>query len=219
MVARNLDRGSGFLRPMLDTAPFPNYFVVEPPIYESGVVVLKRADRIGPRRGRENLLGPGDGPGGVGSLHASAAARGGGCGLRGSGRICRLSSHDPLWTRLSTRRRSCWGPSSRDWPRGTNIDPSGDGTGSWRPGRSWRLGFAIKITAAFLLIPLLLVLARARSPRAILIVCSTVLARRCSGMRGPAICSHWAKARERRPTTDRSGWGSSGPPRSSSRRL
>src|SRR5258708_3230127 len=43
MVARNLDRGSGFLRPTLDTAPFPNYFVVEPPIYESGVVALKRA--------------------------------------------------------------------------------------------------------------------------------------------------------------------------------
>ena len=46
MVARNLDRGSGFLRPQLDTAPFPNYFLVEPPIYESGVVVLKRATRI-----------------------------------------------------------------------------------------------------------------------------------------------------------------------------
>ena len=43
MVARNLDRGKGLLRPQLDTAPFPNYFLVEPPIYESGVVVLKRA--------------------------------------------------------------------------------------------------------------------------------------------------------------------------------
>src|SRR5271168_5105417 len=40
MVARNLDRGSGFLRPRLDTAPFPNYFVVEPPIYERCVVAL-----------------------------------------------------------------------------------------------------------------------------------------------------------------------------------
>jgi 4-amino-4-deoxy-L-arabinose transferase-like glycosyltransferase len=43
MVARNLDRGSGFLRPQLDTAPFPNYFVVEPPLYELMVVNLKRA--------------------------------------------------------------------------------------------------------------------------------------------------------------------------------
>src|SRR4051794_25655923 len=33
MVARNLERGSGFLRPELDTAPFPNLFLVEPPLY------------------------------------------------------------------------------------------------------------------------------------------------------------------------------------------
>ena len=33
MVARNLERGSGFLHPTLDTAPFPNRFLVEPPIY------------------------------------------------------------------------------------------------------------------------------------------------------------------------------------------
>ena len=32
MVARNLARGSGFLAPMLDTGPFPNLFLVEPPI-------------------------------------------------------------------------------------------------------------------------------------------------------------------------------------------
>lgn len=43
MAARNLDRGSGFLRPQLDTGPFPNYFVVEPPLYEQLVVWLKRA--------------------------------------------------------------------------------------------------------------------------------------------------------------------------------
>jgi hypothetical protein len=43
MVARNLERGSGLLRPQLDTAPFPNFFLVEPPLYEAGVVVLKRA--------------------------------------------------------------------------------------------------------------------------------------------------------------------------------
>src|SRR5215831_4333386 len=43
MVARNLERGSGFLYPQLDTAPFPNYFVVEPPLYECGVVALRWA--------------------------------------------------------------------------------------------------------------------------------------------------------------------------------
>ncbi len=43
MVARNLERGSGFFRPQLDTAPFPNYFVVEPPLYQLVVVNLRRA--------------------------------------------------------------------------------------------------------------------------------------------------------------------------------
>lgn len=33
MVARNLIRGSGFLSPQLDTGPFPNLFLVEPPIH------------------------------------------------------------------------------------------------------------------------------------------------------------------------------------------
>ncbi len=42
MVARNLERGSGFLRPQLDTAPFPNYFVVEPPVYQLAVVSWQR---------------------------------------------------------------------------------------------------------------------------------------------------------------------------------
>ena len=42
MVARNLDRGSGFGRPELDVAPFPNLFLVEPPIYEAAVVLLRR---------------------------------------------------------------------------------------------------------------------------------------------------------------------------------
>jgi len=42
MVARNLDRGSGFLHPKLDTAPFPNFFWVEPPIYAATVVAFHR---------------------------------------------------------------------------------------------------------------------------------------------------------------------------------
>jgi hypothetical protein len=41
MVARNLERGAGFLRPQLDTAPFPNYFVVEPPIFQALAVGLR----------------------------------------------------------------------------------------------------------------------------------------------------------------------------------
>lgn len=43
MVARNLERGSGFLRPQVETAPSPNLFLVEPPIYAAAVVGLRRA--------------------------------------------------------------------------------------------------------------------------------------------------------------------------------
>jgi 4-amino-4-deoxy-L-arabinose transferase-like glycosyltransferase len=43
MVARNLARGSGLLRPQLDTGPFPNLFLVEPPLYQAIVVGLARA--------------------------------------------------------------------------------------------------------------------------------------------------------------------------------
>lgn len=43
MVARNLDRGSGFLRPELDTGPFPNLFLVEPPIYAQVVAWVRPA--------------------------------------------------------------------------------------------------------------------------------------------------------------------------------
>jgi hypothetical protein len=42
MVARNLERGSGFLRPELDTGPFPNLFLVEPPIFAACAVGLRR---------------------------------------------------------------------------------------------------------------------------------------------------------------------------------
>src|SRR4051812_379412 len=41
MVARNLGRETGVFRPQLDTGPFPNLFLVEPPIY-AGTVALAR---------------------------------------------------------------------------------------------------------------------------------------------------------------------------------
>ncbi len=43
MVARSLERGSGFLRPQVETAPYPNLFLIEPPIYAATVVGLRRA--------------------------------------------------------------------------------------------------------------------------------------------------------------------------------
>jgi len=55
MVARNLDRGSGFGWPSLDTAPFPNHFWVEPPIYAQLVAWVKAGIEFVPSRG---LFGP-----------------------------------------------------------------------------------------------------------------------------------------------------------------
>ena len=43
MVARNLERGSGFLDPRLDVAPFPNRFLVEPPLYATAAVTFRKA--------------------------------------------------------------------------------------------------------------------------------------------------------------------------------
>ena len=42
MVARNLERGSGFFRPQLDTGPFPNLFLVEPPIFATLTVFVRK---------------------------------------------------------------------------------------------------------------------------------------------------------------------------------
>jgi len=41
MVARNIERNWDFFHPELDTAPFPNLFLVEPPIYALFVVLVR----------------------------------------------------------------------------------------------------------------------------------------------------------------------------------
>src|SRR5947208_12734418 len=46
MVARNLERGSGFLRPQLDTAPLPNLFLVEPPVFAAAALAVRRASGL-----------------------------------------------------------------------------------------------------------------------------------------------------------------------------
>ena len=214
MVARNLDRGSGLLRPQLDTAPFPNYFLVEPPIYESGVVVLKRATGLSLEEAGRIL-----------SALATALAAWGLFALarRREGRL--RGATWPWPPSPSFPSRSAMGapfsPTPRCWA------PSWLGLACWdryrsRPRWYWlaagwflvALGFALKITAAFLLVPLVLVIARApiaaSDPRGLLdaaagpvVVC---MGRPSARMRG--------QVRARRPITGRSGSGSSGRPRS-----
>ncbi len=57
MVARNLERGSGFLHPQLDTGPFPNLFLVEPPIYAQLVACVHPLDWV--RFGSDRAIGLG----------------------------------------------------------------------------------------------------------------------------------------------------------------
>jgi Dolichyl-phosphate-mannose-protein mannosyltransferase len=174
MVARNLDRGSGFLRPTLDTAPFPNYFVVEPPIYESGVVALKRATGLGL-----------DEAGRIFSALATALAAWGLYMLarRREGTLVALAAVAAFAVFPLTIR---YGRAFQ--PDALMLGAVVAGLASWDEYRSvggwywlvagWlllTLGFATKITAAFLLIPLLLFVARTRSPRELFLVCSTLL--------------------------------------------
>ena len=105
MVARNLDRGSGLLRPQLDTAPFPNYFLVEPPLYECGVVALKRATGLSLEAAGRILSAMATAVAALGALRADAAARRPARGAPGRRGLRRLSAHDPLWPRLPARRR------------------------------------------------------------------------------------------------------------------
>ena len=175
MVARNLDRGKGLLRPQLDTAPFPNYFLVEPPIYESGVVVLKRATGLSLEEAGRILSALATALAALGLFRAGTPARRPARGLPGRGGLRGFSAHGPLWARLPARRRHDGGRRAGPGLLGSASLPARAGTGSRPPGSWSRSGFALKITAAFLLVPLLLVIARARSPRAMLTVCSTLL--------------------------------------------
>jgi hypothetical protein len=153
MVARNLDRGSGFLRPQLETAPFPNYFVVEPPIYELLVVALKRSTALSlPEAGRV-----------VSALFSALAA----WGLyelarrREGARVALLAVLFFAFFPLTIRYGRAFQPDA------SMLGATVAGLACWdrsleRGSRNWRVagwcllavGFAIKITSAFLVIPL-----------------------------------------------------------------
>lgn len=153
MVARNLDRRSGFLWPQLDTAPFPNYFLVEPPLYELAVVGLRRI--AGWKL---------DACGRIVSAFATVLGVWGLFGLIGRREGCRVAlaaaiafclfpvtirygrafQPDALMLGATLGGLSCW-------------DRAEDGSGWFRRIVGWLLlavGFAAKVTAALVLVPL-----------------------------------------------------------------
>jgi Dolichyl-phosphate-mannose-protein mannosyltransferase len=174
MVARNLDRGSGFLRPQLETAPFPNYFVVEPPIYETLVVALKRLTSLElPPAGRL-----------VSALLSALAAW-------GLYELVRNREGDRL--ALLAVFIFCVFPFTLRYGRAFQPDASMLGTtvaglACWdrslrRRSPSWRIagwcllatGLAIKITSAFLLVPLLFIILQYGRRREIVMAFTTLL--------------------------------------------
>jgi 4-amino-4-deoxy-L-arabinose transferase-like glycosyltransferase len=174
MVARNLDRSSGFFWPQLDTAPFPNYFVVEPPLYQSFVAAFCRVTGLG--------LSP---AGRIVSAVLSALAAWGLYELarrREGARVALLAVFVFSVFPLTIRYGRAFQPDAS--MLGTTVA----GLACWdrwldRPSRGWlalgwcllALGFAIKITSAFLLVPLLLLIARSRRRREIIVAGTTLL--------------------------------------------
>jgi hypothetical protein len=174
MVARNLERGSGFAWPTLDTAPFPNYFLVEPPIYEWGVVVLKRVTGMGLAEAGRVVSALASVLAALG-LYLLARRREGVDVALAAVAVFALF---PLMIRYGRAFQ----------PDALMLGGAVAGLAAWdefRHGGKWvwlvagwlllAIGLSAKITAAFLLIPPIVVAARARSIKQIVVVCSPIL--------------------------------------------
>jgi 4-amino-4-deoxy-L-arabinose transferase-like glycosyltransferase len=174
MVARNLDRGSGFLSPQLDTAPFPNHFLVEPPIYEGFVIAAKRI--LGLELEASGRI--------VSALGMTLAALGlFALTLRREGeRIAILAMAAFAVFPLTIRYGRAFQPDA------AMLGAVLVGLAAWdrhrvSPSKFWlclawlamSLGFAMKITSAFLLWPLAAVIVRPRTPGRVLAVVSTLV--------------------------------------------
>ncbi len=157
MVARNLERGSGFLWPRLDTAPLPNLFLVEPPIYAQAVVWVHRATGL--------ALEP------AGRLVSALALTLGGWGLFGLVRrregtfVALLSVAAWVVFPVTIRYGRAFQPDA--FMLGTLVagmrcwDEHESGGGRWELVAGWTLlatGLAVKVIAAYILVPLIAVI-------------------------------------------------------------
>lgn len=157
MVARNLERGSGFFRPSLDVAPPPNLFLVEPPVYAAVTVAFRRLTGI-PLEGSGRLVSAfGIALGAWGLYGLSARRSGRGVGLLAAGLFA-------IWP-VTIRYGRAFQPDAlmigaivaglNGWERG-----QGKGRQGWLPGAMGLLatGLALKVLSVYILAPLLLVL-------------------------------------------------------------
>lgn len=159
MVARNLERGSGFLDPRLDVAPLPNRFLVEPPVYEAVVVGFRRITRL-----------PLDVSGRVVSALGMVLAAWGTYGLVAvrSGRRAGLLAAVALGLfPVTIRYGRAFQPDAlmlgtllaglRCWDRGLSVGRTG-----WTVAGMVLVsaGLALKVLSAFVLVPLLMLVGR-----------------------------------------------------------
>ncbi len=166
MVARNLERGSGFLRPRLDCGPFPNLFLVEPPVFPACALGLRRlthwplegcgrlVSAIGATLGAWGIFGLCRRRFGDTTALLSVAAFG---LFPVTIRFGRAFQPDMLMVGTQAAALSLWDAASRG------------GRGSrWRWACAWAFlatSLALKVTSAVVLIPLLLLSEKPRTGR------------------------------------------------------
>ena len=161
MVARGLVRGTGFLSPQLETAPPPNYFLVEPPIFAWAASRLHRWSGLAlePAGRLVSVLGIALSLWGIhGLVRRRLGARTALLSVLAFSvfpvtiRYGRAFQPDALMVGLLTAGLRCW-------------DEFEAGGGVLKLGLGWcllALGLATKVVAAFILIPLWLVIFRPR---------------------------------------------------------
>ena len=193
MVARNLERGSGFFRPQLDTAPFPNYFLVEPPVYQLAGRGLAAGRGMDAERPAGRFVSAAAmAPGRLGPVRAGPAARGRARPhWRPSLAFRSVPDHAALRPGVPARRLDagrgargleCW-------------DRAGQGLGRWWLVPAWlflAMGLAAKVTAAFVLVPLGLVILGRRNLGRMLLAVSA------AGAGAPLVCLGRSPGRLRR---------------------
>jgi len=174
MVARNLERGSGFFWPQLDTAPFPNYFVVEPPLYQLVVVNLRRATGLSMGAAGRIVSALATTLGAWGLFELVRRRRGERAALLAALafaifpltiRYGRAFQPDALMLGTVVAGLACW-------------DRSECHRGFWWFLAGWcllALGIAVKIIASFLLVPLCLTILRTRRVRDLAAAAATLL--------------------------------------------
>ena len=153
MVARNLERGTGFLRPQLDTGPFPNLFLVEPPIYAQVVGGRPADPRVRLEPTGRLVSAAGDGAGGLGPVRPGPAPRRAGRGVPGGGFVRAVPGHDPLRPGVPARRPDARVRPGRACGAGTSSRRAAIGDGRPSVGSSWRSGLALKVTVGLGLDP------------------------------------------------------------------